>query len=334
MNQMLNISKRMMRRLKWGIAGCGNFAENTFIPALQIVAKSKLVSLYSSDLARAKKLADKFAVQYSFNNYDEFLKSDIDCVYVSSANVDHYEQVIKAAQAGKHVHCEKPMAMSYAQAKEMVEVCEANKVFLTVNYLHRFHPMVNKAKEIIAKGMLGKIVSITANFNIDLAPNENFRFKKTLSGGGAIRDLGTHMLDLLRYFGGEIKEINGVMDNIVYKSEVDDFVAATIKFEKGGYGFFNASFNVKKAFNRVEILGYNGCISIENLIGRRSSPCRMVIDLAGEKKKAFRKRANKQVIALRAIQKSFLYNKPLPISGVDGMINLKLMEELEKKCGY
>jgi len=332
--QMLNIKKKMMRRLKWGVAGCGNFPETTFIPALQQVQKSKLMSLYSSDLNRAKYLANKFSVPFSFNNYDEFLKSDIDCVYIASANVNHYEQVIKAAKAHKHIHCEKPMAMNYEQAKEMVEVCKANNVYLTVNYLHRFHPMVNKAKEIIEKDMLGKIVSVTANFNIDMPPNENFRFTKALSGGGALRDVGTHMIDLLRYFGGEISEINGVMDNVVYNSEVDDFAAATIKFIKGGYGFFNVSFNNKKAFNRVEILGYNGCISIENLIGKRTSPCKMIIDLAGEKKKAFRKRANKQVIALRAIQKSFLNNKPLPISGIDGMINLKLMEELESKAGY
>ncbi len=332
--QMLNLKKKMMQRLKWGIAGCGNFPETTFIPALQLLPKSKLVSLYSSDLNRAKNLANKFSVPNAFNDYDEFLKSDIDCVYVASANVNHYEQVIKAAKAHKHIHCEKPMALTYEQAKEMVEVCEENKVYLTINYLHRFHPLVNKAKEIIEKNMLGKIVSITANFNIDMSPNENFRFKKSMSGGGALRDIGTHMIDLLRYFGGEISEINGVMDNIVYKSEVDDFAAATVKFSNGGYGFFNVSFNSKKAFNRVEILGYNGCISIENLIGRRTSPCKMLIDLAGEKRKAFRKRANKQVVALRAIQKSFLYNKPLPISGIDGMVNLKLMEELEKKAGY
>ncbi|MCX6152456.1 MAG: Gfo/Idh/MocA family oxidoreductase [Ignavibacteriales bacterium] len=331
---MLNIHKRIIRRLRWGVAGCGSFTENAFIPTLQLMPKSKLISLYSSDINRAKTLADKFGAQFAFNNYSEFLKSDIDCVYIGSANINHYYQVIEAAKSGKHIHCEKPLAINFEQTKEMVEVCQANNVLLSVNYVHRFHPIVVKAKEIIEKGMLGKIVSISVNFNMDYMPNENFRFKKELSGGGALRDVGTHMIDLLRFFGGEILEIQGVMDNIIYKSEVDDFAAAIVKFEKGGYGQFNVSYNTKKAFNRVEILGYKGCISIENLIGKRTSPCKLIIDLNGEGKKAFRKRGNKLLYTLRAIQKSFLNNQPLPITGKDGMINMKLMEELERKCLY
>lgn len=331
---MLNIRRKILRRLRWGVAGCGSFAEKSFIPALQLMPKSKLVSLYSSDINRAKSIADKYAAQFAFNNYDEFLKSEIDCVYVSSTNVNHYEQVIKAAKAGKNILCEKPLSVSYQHAKEMVEICNSSNVSLAVNYVYRFHPLVTKAKEIIDKDMLGKIVSITANFNIDFAPNENYRFKKAVSGGGALRDVGTHMIDLLRYFGGNITEINGVMDNIVYKSEVDDFAAGILKFEKGGYGFFNASYNTRKAFNRIEILGYKGCISIENMIGRKTKPCKLTIDLNNEVKRAFRKRGNKLLFALRSVQKSFLKNLPPLVTGEDGMINMKLMEELENKCYY
>ncbi|MCU7495917.1 MAG: Gfo/Idh/MocA family oxidoreductase [Ignavibacteria bacterium] len=323
---------KIIRRLKWGVAGCGNFAERAFIPTLQLLPKSRVNSLYSSDINRAKLLAEKFGVQGSYDSFEEFLKSDIDCVYISSANLHHYEQVIKAAKAGKHILCEKPLAVNSAQAEEMVRACEENNVKLGVNYVYRFHPLVIKAKEIIDKGMLGKIVSVTASFNTDYAPNENFRFKKALSGGGALRDIGTHMLDLLLYFGGEVSAITGVTDNIIYKSEVDDFAAAILKYEKSGYGFFNVSFNTKKAFNRVEILGYDGAISIEHLIGRSNHhPCKLTIDLNGEARKAFRKRGNKLLFALRAFQKSFLNNKPLLVSGRDGLINMKLMEELEGK---
>lgn len=328
---MLKIPKAI-RRLKWGIAGCGNFTENAVIPALHLLAKSKLNSLYSSDINRAKALADKNGVPNYFNNFSEFLSSDIDCVYIGSANADHYQQVIQAARAGKHIHCEKPLALNSAQAEEMVKVCDDNNVFLSVNYVYRYHPLVTKAKEIIDKGMLGKIVSINANFNIDYAPNENFRFRKELSGGGALRDIGTHMIDLLRFFGGEIVEINGVVDNIIYKSEVDDYAAAIVKFEKSGYGYFSAAFNTKKGFNRVEILGYNGSISLDNLIARRGSSCKMVIDLNEENKKAFRKRANKLLYTLRAVQKAFLNNKPPAVTGQDGLINMRLMEQLEEKC--
>lgn len=328
---MLKLSKRIVRRLKWGVAGCGNFTENQMIPALQLMPKSKIVSVYSSDSTRARSVADRFSIPNAFSDFDAFLKSDIDCVYIGSANHNHYNQVLQSAKYGKHILCEKPIAMNSSQAEEMIEVCSSNNVYLAVNYIHRHHPLVVKAKEIIEKGLIGKIVSINVHFNIDYAPNGNFRFYKEC-GGGALRDIGTHAIDLLRFFGGVIVEINGVMDNIVYKSEVDDFSAAIVKFQDGGYGYFNASFNVKRGNNRIEILGYNGSISIENLIGRKGTvPGKLVIDLHGEGKKAFRKRGNKLLYAMKSVQKSFLQNKEPRVTGTDGLINLRLIEELENQ---
>lgn len=329
---MINIPKKYSRKLKWGVAGCGRFAEQTFLPTIKLLRKSVVTSLYSNDINRAKSLADKFGIGKHFSNYNEFLKSAIDAVYISSANVNHYQQVIKAAKAGKHILCEKPLAMSSSEAEEMVKTCEQNNVQLSVNYVYRFHPLITKTKEIIANQMLGKIVAINLNFNIDAPPGSNFRFNKSQSGGGALRDLGTHMIDLLRYFCGEIISINGVLDNIIYKSEVEDFSCAIVKFENGGYGFFNVSFNNKKAFNRIEILGHKGAISLDNLIGGRLHTAKLTILLDGEAKKAFRKRGNRQFNLLKSVQNSFLNNQTPFVTGYDGLINMKLMEELESKC--
>jgi predicted dehydrogenase len=250
---------------------------------------------------------------------------------VASANAHHYEQVIKAAEAGKDILCEKPMAINSKQAEEMVEACKQNNVLLAVNYIHRFHPHVVKAKELIKNQTIGKLVSVNAGFNFDFPPDNNFRFKKELSGGGALRDLGTHLIDLLRYIGGEIEGILGHTDNVVYTGEVDDFATAIVKFENGGYGYFNSSFNNKKAFNRIEILGHNGAISIENLIGTKAVPSKLTIQLEGEAKKSFRKRGNKFLYLLRSIQKSFIKNETPLVTGEDGLINMKLMEKLESK---
>src|SRR3990172_8646637 len=225
---MINIPKKYSRKLKWGVAGCGRFAEQTFLPTIKLLRKSVVTSLYSSDIKRAKSLADKFGIEKHFNNYDEFLKSDIGAVYISSANVNHYQQVIKAAKAGKHILCEKPLAMNL--------------------------------------------------------------------------------------------------------SEVEDFSCAIVKFENGGYGFFNVSFNNKKAFNRIEILGHKGAISLDNLIGGRLHTAKLTILLDGEAKKAFRKRGNRQFNLLKSVQNSFLNNQTPLVTGYDGLINMKLMEELESKC--
>jgi len=328
---MKTMKRYSVRKLRWGVAGCGQFSEGSLIPALRLLRKSSLNSIFSHDAQRANFVAEKFGVEKTFSNLDEFLNSNIDAVYIGSANVDHYEQVIKAAKAGKHILCEKPLAITSAQAEEMVNVCRENKVQFAVNYTYRFHPLMLKAKEFMDRQLLGKLVSMNLNFNIDLPPGTNFRFNKNLSGGGALRDLGTHMIDLLRFFGGEIISIDGIIDNIIYKSEVDDFAAGIAKFENSGYGYFNVSFNSKKAFNRMELIGHKGAISIESLIGAKHSTSKLTILLEGEAKKAFRKRGNKLLNLLRSMQNAFLKNETPLVTGYDGYINLKLMEQLESK---
>ncbi len=329
---MVAVKRPVVKKLKWGVAGCGRYAEHTFIPTMKFLRRSVTKSFYSHNLQRAKELADKIGASGYFDNYDEFLKSDIDSVFVSSVNADHYEQVIKAAEAGKNILCEKPIAMNSKQAEEMLDVCKKNNVLLAVNFIYRLHPQIIKAKELIKSQKIGKLVSVNISFNLDFPPSNNFRFKRELSGGGALRDLGSHILDLLRYFGGEIVEIDGYMDNIIYKYDVEDYAAAIIKFKNDCYGSFNVSFNTKKSFNRIEILGHTGAISIENFIGVKALSSKLTIQLDGEAKKSFRKRGNKFLYMIRAIQKSFLKNEIPPVTGEDGLINMKLIEELERKC--
>lgn len=330
----LKFSSAIPRKLKWGVAGCGNFAENSFLPALLLAQRSKLVSIYSHDLKRAKNLSLKFGAQNSFDDFDTFLTSDIDVVYISSVNSDHYWQVLKAARAGKNILCERPIALNSVQIEEMIKVCKEQNVILMIDYLHRFHPLVQKAKELINNQMLGKIVSISATYNIDVSPGDNFRFKKELSGGGVLRDLGGQMIDLLQFFGGNIIDVKAYMDNVVYKSDVEDFASAIVKFEKNGYGYFNISYNTKKAHNRIEILGYNGSLAIENFLGKKNLATKLIIDLQGEGKKMFRKRTNKLLFMIRSVQKTFLKNEPPLATGEDGLENMLIIEKIEKQCLY
>ncbi len=322
-----------LKRIKWGVAGCGRYSEMTFIPNARLARRNTINAVFSNNTARAKAVAEKYGISSYFSNYDDFLASDINAVYVGSANAHHYKEVIKAAEAGKHILCDKPMAVTSQQAKDMIDACEKNGVQLAVNYVYRFHPLIIKAKELIESQMLGKLVSITLSFNIDFPPGSNFRFKKELSGGGALRDLGTHTIDMLRFFGGEFDILEGVVDNIIYKSEVDDFASGLIKYHNSGYGYFDVSFNSKKAFNGIEIICHKGAINIQNIFGVRPHvPSKFTILIEGEAKKTFRKRSNMALQLLRSVQKSFLGNETPAVTGYDGLINLKLMEELEEKC--
>jgi predicted dehydrogenase len=328
----LHLPPSFLKKLTWGVAGCGKFSENSFIPELLKVRKNKLNAIYSGNLERAKFIANKFAVPKFYNNYSEFLAQDFDAVYIGSINANHYSQVIEAAYAGKHILCEKPLAITSQQAFEMYETCKRNNVLLAVNYVNRFHPLVQKAKELINKNYIGKLVSISVSYNTEYTPDDNFRFVKELSGGGALRDIGTHMIDLLLFFGGNIIDIKGYMDNVIFNSQVEDFAAGIVKFEKGGYGQFNVGFNTPKAFNRIEILGYKGSIAIDGIIGKRGKPSKLTIDLVGEGRKAFRNRSSKQLFLIKSVTNSFLNNTQPEVTGYDGYLNMLIMEKLEQAC--
>lgn len=325
---MKTIKKVLEPRFKWAVAGLGNFSVNSVIPAIKSLRRSRIVSVFSHSFDRAKEIAGMFSIKEYYDNFEEFLKSDFDAVYIASANQYHYEQVIAAANAGKHIICEKPLALNSRQAEEMIRVCEENNVKLSVGYVQRFHPLTRKAKEMIDAGLIGQPVIINVSQSFDYPPNQNFRYQKEF-GGGALRDVGTHCIDLLRFFGGEIEEIQGFVDNVIYKSEVDDFATATCKFKDGGFGNFYASFCIGKPLNRIEIVGYKGTIVIENLIGRRFEYAKLTIQRVNESKKAFRMKANKVLNLIKNFQRSILNDEPLLVTGYDGLINLKLIEEIE-----
>ncbi len=326
---MIKIRGRLSKKLKWGVMGLGKFSENAILPALANTRKARVISVYSRNSSRAKSIADKFSVPNHFSDMAEFLKSDIDAVYVGSANVDHHRYVLAAARAKKHILCDKPLALNSAEAEEMTRVCRENNVLFSVNYVYRFHPLLEKTKELIEKQTIGKLISITANFNINFPPDNNFRFQREMSGGGVMRDLGTHTIDMFRFLNGEMEPVACVLDNLLYPIEVEDYATGLLHFQSGGYASFSVSSNSARAFNRIEVLGTHGSINIENLIGSRFSSAKMTILLENEAKKAFRKRANKQHLVFRSVTNSFLKGMPLRVTGEDGLINMRLMEQLE-----
>ncbi|KAF0151524.1 MAG: oxidoreductase [Ignavibacteria bacterium] len=318
------------RRLKWGVAGCGNYTVEYFLPALQFVQRSKIVSLFCNNLNRAKDIASKFSTANTFDDYDLFLNSDIDSVYISGVNTNHYELVNKAAIAKKNILCELPISVTLEQAEKMIQVCNENKVHLIVNFLHRFHPQVQKVRELLEKQIVGKIVSISASYHSDFPQANIFRTKKELSSG-ALHDLGAQMIDLLHYFGGEIVETKTFIDNVVYKSEMEDFASALVKFKNGGYGNFSVSYDCKKLNNRIEVVGQYGSIIIENFFGKKNAVSKLIIDLNGEGRKVFRKRMNNFAVMLRSVQKSFIKNELAHLSTEDFLADFKIIDEIIKQ---
>ncbi len=327
----INLRVRLPKKIKWGVAFNKNFDVESFFSAIQLLTKSKVTSVYSNGINEAKSIAEKYGVVNYFNNINEFLKSEYDIVYLADNSNDFFENLNLFINNNKNVLCEKPSAISYNQSLEIEKKISEFGQKVIVNYSHRFNPLVIKAKELIDKQVVGKVHSISATYHIDFLPDESSIYKSKLSGISALRDLGHQMIDLLQYLGDEIIDIKYYTDKLIYKNPQNDFLTASLKFKNNCYGNLSVSYLSKKSINRIEILGHNGSIIIENIFDKKKAPTLLTIDLLGERKKIFRKKVNKTLMMLKNAQKSFLKNEKITIPFSEVTKNIYIIEQIEKE---
>jgi len=176
----------------------------------------------------------------------------------------HKEQAIKAAQAKKHILLEKPVALTVADAEEIKKVCEENNVKISIGFLMRFHGYHQKIKEIIAEKKIGDIVSMRGQFTCWYPDIEGaWRQKKELSGGGALVDMGIHVIDLMHYISGlKAVEVAAFNQTQTFGYEVDDSSNLIMKMDNGSVAYVESNFNIPDAASvaKLEIYGTKGSI--------------------------------------------------------------------------
>src|SRR5215210_2331101 len=174
-------------RLRWGILGTARIADS-LVQAIKLSNNSELTAIASRDPALAQAWARDRDVPLTFGSYDEMLASDaIDAVYIPLPNALHKEWVIRAAQKGKHVLCEKPLATSAQDAEEMIAAAEKNGVKLMEAFMYRFHPQTVRVKELVTEGVVGQVKIVRSSFGFYLDRPNDVRWSKEL-GGGALLD--------------------------------------------------------------------------------------------------------------------------------------------------
>ncbi|MCX7876864.1 MAG: Gfo/Idh/MocA family oxidoreductase [Melioribacteraceae bacterium] len=327
----INLKVSFPKKIKWGVAFNKNFEVQSFFSAIQLINKSRVTSIYSNGFNEAKEIAEKNGVSEFTNDLNAFLNNEVDIVYLADNSNEFYKNAKEILEKKKFLLCEKPTSISSNEIEDLIEIAQQKNAKVIINYSHRFNPLVVKAKELIDKQVIGKIHSISASYHIDFLPDESSIYKSKLSGISVLRDLGNQMIDLLQYLGGDIKEIKSFGDKLLYKNPQNDFLISALKFENNFYGNISVSYLSKKPINRIEILGHNGSILIENIFDKKKSPTILTINLFGEAKKVFRKRINKTFIMLKNSQKDFLKNENISPSLFDALKNFKIIEEIEKQ---
>jgi predicted dehydrogenase len=197
------------KRIGYAVIGLGFIAESSVLPAFRHSKKCKLVALASHDQKRAQQLGKKFAVDakacYSYENYDQCLSHPgVDAVFIASVNGAHAEQTIRAAAAGKHVLCEKPLANTVTECHRMIEACKQNDVYLMTAYRKYFEPGSVALKKLITSGKLGRLRHMFSSYTefVDPVKAKAWQLNRKLAGGGSLIDIGIYCVNTMRWLAG------------------------------------------------------------------------------------------------------------------------------------
>ena len=185
--------------IRWGVLGCASIARRMVIPAILEAQDAELVAIASRSLDRAQTIAGQFGAPAAYGSYEELLADPhVQAVYIPLPNNLHQPWSIAALRAGKHVLCEKPIALNAGQAREMQIVAETEGRLLIEALMYRFTPMMRKAMQLIRNGALGEVRAIHSVFSVMMRDDPgNFRLQAAL-GGGAMYDLGCYCINVQR----------------------------------------------------------------------------------------------------------------------------------------
>lgn len=264
-----------------GVVGTGMWANNVHLAAYQEHPKASLVSVYDVNREAAERTAKRFGAESVAGSYEELLaRDDIDVIDVITPNVTHAPLVLAAIEAGKHVMCEKPMAMNAGEALRMTEAADKAGVKTGVNFTWRNGGPVQYARELVAQGELGQVYHVYGCYLSGFGHNPKvplmWRLQKDMAGTGVLGDIGSHIVDLAEWIIGErttkvLADLNTFTEERPLldgsgngKVEVDDAASFLTRFEGGGMGTFLATFYAtgESMDHRIDIYGKKGSIRL------------------------------------------------------------------------
>lgn len=262
-----------MNKVRWGIIGAGGIADRRTMPGIELAENAVIYAVMEVDMAMAEGLREKYSAEKAYDNEADLLADpDIDAVYIASPVVHHKRQAMMAADAGKHILLEKPIALTVEEGNEVIEYCKSRGVLLATGFMMRFHAYHQAMKKLVDEGKLGQIVSARAQLTCwypDMPGN--WRQAKATSGGGALMDMGVHCLDLIQYITGfKAKRAAGMASTLTFDYEVEDSGAVLVELENGAICHIESNFNIPDAAarGRLEIYGTKGSMLAEGTISQ------------------------------------------------------------------
>ncbi|MEL6820917.1 MAG: Gfo/Idh/MocA family oxidoreductase [Calditrichota bacterium] len=252
--------------LSWGIIGSGDVVRRKVLPSFK-ECNADIRGIASRRLTMAENVAAEFNLPIAYTNVEALLTDpSIDAVYIATPVSSHAELTIKAAKAGKHVLCEKPMAMSHSEALEMLQACRRYQVHLEIAYYRRHFPVVSKLRQLLESGKIGVAMRAQVNCHSPrtMVQGSDWRYEPDTSGGGVLMDIGSHRIDLLIHLFGAIKSSSGKVLSI-QETKVEDDCLLQLQFESGLEATLSIAWSKADYEDSLVIRGKRGVLRIDKI---------------------------------------------------------------------
>ena len=265
-----------MKKLRWGVIGAGGIADRRTIPGMMLAKNAELIAVMDINAEQVEKIRQKYGAKRGYTKEEDLLADpEVDAVYIATPIVLHAKQAKLAADYGKDILIEKPLAMTSDEGQEVIEYCESKGVKIAAGFMMRFGSHVMSMKKVIAEGKIGTVVSGYSQFTLWL-PYEpgNWRQCKAKAGGGAMMDLSVHTIDLMEYITGmRVTEVASMNEKIAFPEpqyDVEDTSTILMRMENGAQCVVQSNFNIPDEASkwRVEFFGTKGRLLGDTMIGQ------------------------------------------------------------------
>ncbi len=249
-----------MEKFRWGILSTANIGRKAMIPALKKTPMAEVLAVASRDGEKAKTFAEELGIPRSYGSYQALLEDpEVDAVYIPLPNHLHKEWTIRAAEAGKHILCEKPLALNAAECETMIAAANENGMILMESFMYRYHPRILAAAEMVRSGKIGSLKTIETGFTFFMHNRDDIRMKPEM-GGGALMDVGCYCVNISRLMAGRMPV--AVQAQAVWApSGVDDQLVGVLDFGEGLYAHFDCAFNQSSRQHCI-LAGTDGYLSL------------------------------------------------------------------------
>lgn len=321
----------MSKKVKWGILGYASIARESFIPALLKADNSEFYALASRTSDKLRQCGECFDYPVkAYSNYDQLLDDpQIEAVYIPLPNSLHKEWTIKAARKGKHVLCEKPLALNSKDCRQMIEECQRNNVKLMEGFMYRYSDRIGKVKKIIQENKIGQVKYVNSYFFSLASRASGDRINPTL-GGGSLFDLGCYPVNLVGMISGA--EPISIAAEAIPINGVDRLLSAVLRYETGLIANIHCGWINEFRSLGTTIMGTEGTLEVPEPFW--GNPGSIFLTTPNGREEIPVVETDRFRAEIEDFADAIRENRPFMVDVEESVLNLKIIEKILAKAGF